>query len=650
MLAAHAATQTFRGRWTSDGLLTITGTGDLFYDYYNPNQTFFNGYRNQIKSVAFVGEVTGIGGNTFMGCTALTSIVIPDSVTSLGNNLFRDCTALTSIVIPEGINIINLSVFNGCTALTSVELPDSVVKISNCAFYKTALTNIKLPSKLVTIESYAFAYSALESVTLPNKLELIDEGAFENCTALKDVAFPESLTQIKAGAFWNTALEDITLPASLRLINTPGGSFPYPSKGPFTYIPTLRSVTFADGIPAIPANVLWGAENLTTVNMPNSVTEIGESAFQGCVSLSSIVLSNQLQTIRKAAFWETSLISIDLPASLTTCDAYSGFYIYSGLHNPELHLVEFIEWKGPFAYIPALRSVSFEEGATVVPNRAFSYAENLTSVTLPDSITEIGAAAFEYTPLSSITLPAKLTEIGYWAFRYTNLTSITFPNTLKLIDNKAFEGTKITDITLPASITNHSNTYPFMGIETLQSITFEQGIKTIPDAILLCTVPGVKVFVPLSVNEIGDNSTIGYVNYVIYCYPDTEAHSYARMHNIPYVLFPPHVHKYIIVSEIPATCDGYGERDLTCSECDRSKPMEVLPALGHDWSAWVLTKAATLTAEGIETHTCKRDATHTEFRYIPALQASAVTKYAVKFDAKGGTAVAAKTIASGTAV
>ena len=139
-------------------------------------------------------RVTGIGTSAFNGCTALTSVTIPEGVTSIGDSAFKDCTGLTSVTIPDSVTDIGASAFEGCTGLTSVTIPDSVTDIGASAFE---------------------GCTGLTSVTIPSSVTSIGSEAFRNCSALASVSGKTTLAEVlvdwgRAGAntttFMNTAL------------------------------------------------------------------------------------------------------------------------------------------------------------------------------------------------------------------------------------------------------------------------------------------------------------------------------------------------------------------------------------------------------------------------------------------------------------
>lgn len=162
---------------------------------------------------AYTGTVIYITDAAFSGEAGLQEIVIPASVVEVGRNLwnetggggaFQNCTALTSVVF-EGDNLskINLNTFNGCSALSSIELPESLEKIEYNAFDDcSALKSIVIPDKVTYIGEGAFNYcTGLQEAYIGDGVTEIAAKAFAECTALKTVVIGKSIQRIGDQAF-----------------------------------------------------------------------------------------------------------------------------------------------------------------------------------------------------------------------------------------------------------------------------------------------------------------------------------------------------------------------------------------------------------------------------------------------------------------
>ncbi len=138
----------------------------------------------------------------------------------------------------------------------------------------------------------------------------------------------------------------------------------------------------------------WRYYDIKRVIIGDSVTTIGEYAFSGCRSLTSVTISNSVTTIGYSAFREcNSLTSVTIPNSVTTIGA------------------------GAFSHCSSLTSVTIPNSVTTIGDNAFSYCKSLTSVTIPNSVTTIGDGAFsDCSSLISVTIPNSVTTIGGWAF------------------------------------------------------------------------------------------------------------------------------------------------------------------------------------------------------------------------------------------
>ncbi len=179
-----------------------------------------------------------------------TSYSIPDSVTNIGDRAFEDCSSLTSITIPDSVTSIGWYTFSDCSSLTSVTIPDSVTSIGYGAFYGcSSLTSITIPNSVTSIDSNAFEYcSSLTSITIPNSVTSIGFRAFDNCDKLNQINVDKANTVYSSvnGVLFN---KDKT-----ELIRYPAG------------------------------------KTDTSYSIPDSVTNIGDWAFEDCSSLTSVTI------------------------------------------------------------------------------------------------------------------------------------------------------------------------------------------------------------------------------------------------------------------------------------------------------------------------------------------------------------------------
>ena len=332
--------------------------------------------------IEFDGDVTKIGYKAFYNCTSLTNITIPDSVTAIGDYAFYDCTLLTSVTIPDSVTSIGEGTFGGCSSLTSVTIPDSVTEIGDVAFSVCiSLTSITIGNSVTSIGNLAFyCCTSLASVTIPDSVTSIGEWAFQECTSLKSVTIGNSVTEIGEGAFgYCTSLTSVTIPDSVTSI---GG-------WAFQECTSLTSVSIGNSVTSIGDEAFGGCINLTEfkgkfasedsrcliVNgkliafaigcraaeytIPDSVTEIGNSAFALCYSLNNITIPDSVTTIGKAAFLTcTRLTSITIPDSVTelglqafyNCTSLTSVYC-KPITPPTANLYDIEEW------------IAFEENA-----------------------------------------------------------------------------------------------------------------------------------------------------------------------------------------------------------------------------------------------------------------------------------------------
>ncbi len=146
--------------------------------------------------------VTSLG-NSFYGCSSLTSITIPSSVTSLGRLCFSGCSSLTSINIPSSVTSLCRSCFGGCSSLTSITIPSSVISLGEYCFDScSGLTSVSIPSSVTSLgECCFYGCSSLTSVTIPSSVTSLGKLCFSACTGLTSITIPSSVTSLGSSCF-----------------------------------------------------------------------------------------------------------------------------------------------------------------------------------------------------------------------------------------------------------------------------------------------------------------------------------------------------------------------------------------------------------------------------------------------------------------
>ena len=247
-------------------------------------------------------------------------------------------------------------------------------------------------------------------------------------------------------------------------------------------------------VTAIGNRAFKGNLRLAAVTIPDTVTEIGQDAFSGCTGLTSIKLPKNLKTLERDAFRGcTGLTSVLIPKTVENTH-----YYYDGIYSP-------------FRGCNNLQEVKFEDGMTRIPNSILCFCAAKLNIVIPDSVTEIGEAAFLNSGIVAVTIPDAVTEIEEDAFRgCTGLTDIKLPKNLKTLERDAFRGcTGLTSVLIPKTVENTHYYYdgiysPFRGCNNLQEVKFEDGMTRIPNSILCFCAAKLNIVIPDSVTEIGE--------------------------------------------------------------------------------------------------------------------------------------------------
>ncbi|MEN1759855.1 leucine-rich repeat protein [Anoxynatronum sibiricum] len=400
--------------------------------------------------------VENIGENAFRN-KLLTSVTIPNSVTSLGSLAFAQ-NKLTTLTIPTSVTSISESAF-AYNELTSVNIPANVSTIGRYAFVNNNLTTLTIPNSVTHIGEGAFGYNNLTTLTIPNSVTSlgISAFAFNNLTTL---TIPTSITSISQGAFSNNELTSVIIPANVSTI----------------------------GRNAFENN------KLTTLTIPTSITSISQGAFSRN-ELTSI-------TIGAGVTLGDHLLEGSDPPNNRFRDAYiaGGAGTYTGTQTGSwINVVYFSHEEtasihGNFITITGYNTAggldviipSTINGLPVKHIQAEAFrSKGLTSVTIPDSVEDIGEFAFALNKLTTLTIPTSITTIEQYAFAANELTTLTIPTSITTIGQYAFYNNELTTLTIPDSVTIGNRAFEK---NKLTTITIGSGV-TLGDHLLEAAHP-----------------------------------------------------------------------------------------------------------------------------------------------------------------
>ena len=543
---------------TETGLLTISGTGDM-YDYklsfhdYNGREYYSSTplKMENIKNIIIESGVTDIGDAVFFNCK-IQSITIPDTVTRIGNYAFIGFKK------------------------SEITLPNSVISIAYSAFNISVEGNISYLKKI----NYNGTVTQWNSVVYSNKDHHIikcTDGIIGNGNTVTIDNFSCNINNDYTAQIEGGGTENLIIPET---VSYEGYSFRVTSIG---------------------RSAFNGCTSLTNVTIPNSVTSIGDYAFEKCTNLTRVNYSgtvSQWKTIKIGSYNEKLRNAI----IICTDDV---------IGNGNTVTIDNLKYKINNDYTAQIVGRTDTLGNLIIPepvwyeghtftvtsivNNAFSGCSSLTSVTIPNSVESIGDNAFQNcSSLTSATIGNNVTSIGSSAFfGCSKLKKIEIPDSVTYIGSKAFDGTAfyntvknwedgvlycgnhlisaksdVTKITVKASIAAGA-------LDNCKSLKKINVLN--PKCVINCTIPKTAV--------IGgaEGST---------------AEDFAQKNNMSIDYFEECTHSDKVQVVIAATCTEQGAVQSRCADCDKLISQTFTAPLGHTMVITTPAKAPTCTTSG----------------------------------------------------
>ena len=508
---------------------TVTPYDTLFYsgDIVIPETFTYEGTEYTVVATA---------ANSFLDCRNLTSVKLPASCVTIGRNTFKGCSGLTTSPIPETATSVGSGVFNGCTSLEEITIVPGWNKpiseeFANCDNLKrliitdgetpvvmkltafgsnpearTALSSIEYIYMGRNVDASAYTnaeqpfhnMSGLKTLVIGGETTTIQSTTFQGCTALTNVTFNEGnkVSSIGTSAFAScTSLTSIDIPHAVTVIE----------QSVFNGCRSLKSATMGDNVTSIGITAFYNTA-LTTFNFPSALTSIGQSAFENSQLTGNIELPTALTAIGTQAFAGTQLTGVSIPASVTSIG------------------------QGAFAPIPTLASISLAEGnATFKLDNGVllnaggtrllvtAHEGNIGTTYSNATVTTIDNYGLAYAPFTSVDLPA-LTTIGNYGFAYSDIEAYTLESNVNVGQN-VFAGsalqsiviaegrneipqglcagcTNLTSVTLPTTATNMMRNC-FEGCTALEEMEIPANVNYMEPGSVPATI---KVLRVLNVN------------------------------------------------------------------------------------------------------------------------------------------------------
>lgn len=615
---------------------------------YLGEKAFFN--CTGLTTISLPSTVETYGPNIFYGCKNVTYVELPQDMEKIPNGLLWNCTGLKRIYIPSSVKEIGNAAFYG-SGLEKLNLPDGLQKIDQWAFCSTKLKEIVIPDSVETIEFRAFIYcDGVENCVVGSGVKEIGQDAFyfwnnkyEDQTGVMHVKTTEQAKLLRYSGYGHEILINGAPYTSYF-----GGQFAVDG---ISYMPTSDTTVTVTAISddaktetfSIPATVTNEGDGrtyavteladrllfqnqsvLTMLDLPDTIEKTGDRTFDqmfnvrtfgklpanlksvGYQSFGYLGWERQLELNGQIPAWQTDVL--DIPGSIEFMDQCA----FAGNRYKTINVGEGITYLSYYALSGNKEAtrINLPSTLTRLEESSVAFCDNAT-VNLPENLEYIGKQAFNGTPVGeTITLPDNVSFVGDQAFgAYVYNADYTAqywvgPTTIYLNGKLSNIGARVfrPDAKVIAVLNSQRNKVAgFTDLDELPTVIWD-GKTDIGYNDGSCIPEGVTV--TLSGNVTVDGKLCIEGKLIVPFDAKLTITGNAVIVGEDNIVYAGCKHEHVKENIVPATCTEDGSKTVVCEDCGETISTEVIPATGHSFGEWTVTKEATCFEDGEETRTC----------------------------------------------
>ena len=443
--------------------LTVSAANPYFDSRNNCNaiiEKSANTLREGCPTTTIPSSVKAIGAHAFNNRSTLYSFTIPNHIESIGNYAFYNNSSMKSITIGSGVKTIGNYAFNNSSIRNVHSLIDFPSEISENTFHQDVYEQATLYVPVGSRANYQGTpgWNKFQHIVETNNNGSYDGDVFEVRAADNSLLYYQVLSaQAKTceliGASVNVTGK-VTIPSTVNghTVTSVG----YQAFYDYNYNRGITEVVLPNTLTNIGNSAFYYCKELKSINLPEGLTNIGNHAFYNCGKLENITLPSSLKIIGSWAFGYATINSIVIPKNVTSigsgcfgaCDNLKSIAVENGnvIYDSRNNCNAIVE-KATKKLVSGCQSSTIPNGVERIGNSAFNSHTQLTSITIPNTVTTIDTLAFNNTGLTSIVIPSSVRDIKDGAFQYCdNLKSITVKaETPYTIDDNVFTSRSTAD-------------------------------------------------------------------------------------------------------------------------------------------------------------------------------------------------------------